>query len=269
MSDETELQREGDRSCPKRIWVMMMLSDDEALPEDGTLPQGLRFHLSRCESCRTLADRLLAVSGTLRSLSSMNPGDDLAERADSQALGALREGAKLTGRVSIPDEPEPARRTTSRVKWHRYARYAAAAVVFIAFGLFGLSTLRGPQGPRVAQQVESDPPSVGLPAAAFTPPGPSDAEVRPDERVADAGPVQPAIDEPKRERRSRRPCRYRSHVEAAACDDTHCIHRAVIVPRRRFPLPDAANEFGLVWSAFRGFDSSRSSGSTTARQNGE
>ena len=269
MNDESELQRQDKTSCPKRVWVMMTLSDDEALPEDGTLPHGLRFHLSRCESCRAVADRLLAVSGTLRSLSSMDPDDDLAERADSQALGALREGAELTGRISIPDEPEPVNHTTGRVKWHRYARYAAAAVVLIAFGLFGLSSLRGPQGPRVARQVESDLPSVSLPDAAFRPSGSSDPDVQPDERVADAGPAQLAVDEPKRERRSRRPCRYRSHIEAAACDDTYCIHRAVIVPHRRSPLPDAANKFGLVWTAFRAFDISSSSGSTAPRQDDE
>ncbi len=269
MNDETELQEQGGASCPKRIWVMMTLSDDEALPEDGTLPQGLRFHLSRCESCRAVADRLLAVSGTLGSLSSMDPGDDLAERADTQALGALREGAKLTGRVSIPDEPEPTHRTTGRVNWHRYARYAAAAAVFIAFGLFGLSSLRGPQGPRVAQQAESGPPPVSLPTVAPRPFAPPDIEAGPGERLADAGPVEPVIDVPKRARRSRRTCGYRSHVEAAMCDDTHCIHRAVIVPRRRSSLPDAANKFGLVWSALRAFDSSRSSESTVHRQNGE
>ena len=63
--------------CSKRLWVMTALSDDELLGEEGSLPQGLRFHVSQCESCRVLAESLLSVSQGLGELSVVEPPDEL------------------------------------------------------------------------------------------------------------------------------------------------------------------------------------------------
>ena len=284
-----------DAVCPKRLWVMLTLSDDEALEAGEELPRGLQFHLSRCPSCRALADRLLAVSGTLRSLADLEPNDDLCARADSQVTKTLDEGARLTGRVSIPDEPErltaPSHRLGLAV-WLRYGTYAAAAAVFLAVGLFTLVELQGPGGRKLADtgdppgqgrtlrdptanQVESTPEHEADGASAhlahgFEEPGAIETSGthRPGagesgEQVAQAEPAEPAEPTPNvpTGRRSRRPlCRYSSHVEAAMSEDPNCIYRAII-------LPDAGQR-DLGWGRSL-FDKPRSTVSTKARRKGE
>ena len=285
-------QEHDEAVCPKQLWVMLTLSDDEAFETGEELPRGLQFHLSRCPSCQALADRLLAVSGALRSLADLEPNDDLCARTDSQVTKALDEGARLTGRVSIPDEPErltvPSHRPGLGV-WLRYGTYAAAAAVFLAVGLFTLVELRGPgsrkladtgdaPGPEralrnsTARQVESVPEheaddaseqlAHGLeePGAAETGDtyglGTSEAG----EQVAQAEPAEPTPNVPIG-RRTRRPlCRYRSHVEAAMSEDPNCVYRAII-------LPDAGQR-DLGWGR-RLFDKPRSTVSTKARRKRE
>jgi hypothetical protein len=286
-------QNHDDAVCPKRLWVMLTLSDDEALEAGEGLPRGLQFHLSRCPSCRALADRLLAVSGTLRSLGDLEPSDDLRARANSQAIKALDEGARLTGRVSIPDEPErltvPSYRPGLGV-WLRYGTYAAAAALFLAVGLFTLVELRGPGDRKLAdttgdapgpsrtlrdspaKQVESIPEheadgaskqlarGIEKPGAAETSGAHRPQTAEPGEQVAQVEPAEPTPNVPLG-RRTRRPlCRYRSHVEAAMYEDPNCVYRAII-------LPDAGQR-DLGWGR-RLFDKPRSTESTKTRRKGE
>lgn len=132
-------QEPKESTCPKRVWVMSILCDDEALDEPGSLPQGLAFHLSRCDSCRALGDRLRSVSSRLAELAELAPDEALADRAHDQTLSALREGARLTGRVTIPDEPDRVTLPVHAGRRLRPARYAAAAVIVVTVGLYGLS----------------------------------------------------------------------------------------------------------------------------------
>ena len=276
----TELERHEHSvpGCPKRLWVMTTLSDDEAVSGDEPLPQGLRIHLSQCASCRALADELLSVSEGLRCLSASEPDVDLSDQAKAQALTALHEGARLTGRVSVPEEPEPVLTAPARGDWGRFARYAAAAAVFIAVGLFGIVELRSPHGRMASESAELPPTRIALdsvePEAGQLERGPADSM----ERIAKAKPPDQggasASHDPRvtradtRRAISRRTCRHHSHIEAAQCDDPHCIHRAVILRRRRAATPSATQELQQVWAAVRGFDTPGPSESTTSGRNG-
>ena len=99
MKEFDDIQTEDQAGCPKRLWVMLTLSDDELVVEEESLPKGLRFHLSRCSSCRALADRLMAVSTGLRDLAQLEPAEEVAIAANGQLRQALQEGATLTGDV--------------------------------------------------------------------------------------------------------------------------------------------------------------------------
>lgn len=90
--------------CLKRPWVMLTLSDDEALAPGAELPRGLRLHLSRCASCRSIAEKLMAVTDGLAGVAATAEPDDLFDRASARARTALRGGADLTGRVDIEEE---------------------------------------------------------------------------------------------------------------------------------------------------------------------
>lgn len=257
--------------CPKRVWVMTSLSDDEAMGEAGGLSQGLRLHLSQCESCRALADRLMTTAGTLRSLSMLEPDEKLVNGATEQALHALREGGKFTGRVSIPDDPVPYHTTRGAAVRSRYVRYALAASVFLAFGLCGLWVLRQPQRFQVAQVAVPAATDNAAPVVAAAASDQSNkglggaAEIK--ERLAAADEKSPEASFRPEGRRRQTP-RYRSHVEAALCDDTHYVHRAVILPGRRPAEPVAGREIGRLLSVFEEFDNSRPSESTGRRPNG-
>lgn len=150
MNELTDQPRE-ESACPKRVWVMSVLSDDEILraddeilQADGPLPQGLEFHLSRCPSCRTLAGELQAVTTSLTELASEDTEASLLSRVNRQTMTALMSGARMTGRVEVTAEqigpPE------IPVAWWRSSRMiplATAAVILLAIGLYGLKFLSG------------------------------------------------------------------------------------------------------------------------------
>ena len=220
-------QDEGDQVCPKRLWVLTSLSDDELLGDDQELPQGLQFHLSRCASCRDLANRLIAVAGGLRGLSAMEPDEALADRAQAQALTALRGGAKLTGRVSIPDEPELEPPYGGTMPLWRYGRLAVAAGIILAFTIVGLSHFSRPYQPAVVKSTpEADT-------------GSSEGETVLESDNAHRT-IQGVVDEHlaaghgnASEGSSTRPYRIRrhhSHIEAALADEPGSFQSAFILP---------------------------------------
>ena len=144
MSSSETSNATGARPCPKRLWVLATLSDDEALPPDGSLPPGLKFHLSRCPSCRLDADRLMAVSGSLMELSEETPPVEILVRADERLEFALSHGAILSGRVSIPKEnPDDCAEFNAPVirlgVLSLTSRFAAAAVLAFALGWAGIA----------------------------------------------------------------------------------------------------------------------------------
>ncbi len=132
-------QPQDKSTCPKRMWVMSALSDDDTVRADGTLPQWVEFHLSRCPSCRTLADDLQAVTTGLAGLASEAGDASLLERANRQARSALSRGAQMTGRVEVTTEPDILK-VTPVVWWHpaRMVPLAAAAAIGLALGVYGL-----------------------------------------------------------------------------------------------------------------------------------
>lgn len=137
-------------TCSKRVWVMTVLSDDEALADHGRLPHGLRFHLSRCPSCRALADGLRSVTDGLGLLADLEPSEALTSDADQQAHNALEAGARLTGRVDVVEPVSPVVSGAWRTGWPNAARYAAAAVIGLSLGAAGLWSQRQPPAQTVA-----------------------------------------------------------------------------------------------------------------------
>ncbi len=289
MNAEEPKPPEGQKgaTCPKRLWVMLTLSDDEALDEAGTLPQGLRFHLSRCPSCRALADRLQTVTDAVRALSDSHPSTELLARADAQAKQALADGVRFTGRVTIPEEPErvgPAVGGHHRSVWLRYSSYAAAAAILLGFGLYWISMFVGQPSRRLAENAgspthqrrvvgpawpgadtglasskESQSADDGASAAGEQVPGAIGRQ------LADAGGDEGAESkaatpsQPGRDPRGR-VCRHSSYVEAAECDDMGCIYRATV-------LPDTGQR-DLGWGRAL-FDTRRHTMSTSQHDQGE
>ena len=228
-SNGTLQQDQGEEICPKRLWVLTALSNDELLDQGEPLPQGLQFHLSRCEPCRQLADRLLLVTSSLGEISELESPADLASRADVRAIDALRTGAKLTGRVAIPDEPDVEFTTPGRALWLRFGRVAAAAAIVFCLCLWGAQQLsHPPQGAlvedRPGRNGESSLPA--LETLAVNPDaGPQAGEPK---RLADSRPEEDAL------RALRYPVRrYATHYEAALADDPGSVQAAFPHPRRR------------------------------------
>ncbi len=225
-------------NCPKREWVMTTLADDEVTAPDGTLPRGLEFHIARCDSCRALADRLQAVSNSLASLSALEPVDGLVKAAQDQTRRALAEGAKLTGRVTIPDETEPVTGAAISVPWVRLTRYAAAASVVIAATLYSLSR-SGPDVPPPSPRPEQIAVHTQPPVERKQPVEIADRpESRTSETVVDAeetgtapAPAAMAFGSPGARRQ--RVCRHRSPFEAALCERPHAMHRAMLPATQR------------------------------------
>ncbi len=147
-----ELPPESDwKVCPKRIWILHSFSDDEWLGEDGALPRGLQFHLSRCETCRELADRLRSVSDTLGAMNSLEPPEAVVDRANQQLHTALGSGARSTGRVAVPDEPIERTTWTWRNGFFPLAHVATAAAVVVAVCLWWARADDSPAGARMEQ----------------------------------------------------------------------------------------------------------------------
>jgi len=209
---------------------MLTLSDDELSDGGGELPRGLALHLSCCESCRALADRLRTVSGTLGELADLEPTDEVSERANERVFTALKHGARLTGRVDLPDEDEPITALGRRPAWGRRVALAAAAAVGLMASLLWVRPFAGPAG-QVAVE-----PAPGEARLARSTPGAEDqeepapgianpAEVNAEEQLAEVAPDEEVTASP-------RPviCRHHSHVDAAMSEDSDCILRAVILP---------------------------------------
>jgi len=259
--------------CPKRVWVLSVLSDDEALDDPRELPRGLSFHLSRCDSCRAIADRLLCVTESLSALGSLAAPDELADRANRQAQAALRAGGQPTGRVHLAESIDLAPgNAMARGGWRLGGlRFAAAAVVVLAAATFGLSTFRGAMRLHGATQrsvVERAPilrnsptpvPSIGLDTEDVRLSAAANGLAARDLATTDEATVLPLhlpdwIDDPfgdpptdlpggsfstfayrrpfeaPRQPRTHRYCRHRSPIDAALCDDPHCIPTAVVLP---------------------------------------
>ena len=127
-----------DAACPKQGWVLKQLTDDEAMDGFDDLPRGLHFHLNRCPSCQALADRLMVVAGGLSVLGTAEPPATLEERADAQALQALKSGGGLTGRVVIEDEAEAEPASPLTIWWNRTGRLATAACILFALTFYAV-----------------------------------------------------------------------------------------------------------------------------------
>ncbi len=254
------IEADGQASCPKRLWVMLTLSDDEALPDSGRLPQGLQFHLSRCPSCRTLAEQLTAVSTGLRDLAQREPGKEVAVAANRQLRQAMRDGAKLTGRVAIVDETDsPGERghaDTRRTNWRHIGWFgtpmaAAAVIVFVA-----LLRVWGPVGPSGREDAGESMQAQPRVAKTLLPGEERMGVLSVDGKGPDSAPdglgaidltSEPADESPgrlaaadskttaKSQKRVLRVCRHNSYSEAASCEDATCVHRAIILPRRGQP----------------------------------
>ncbi len=200
--------------CPKRVWVLQALSDDDA--QGVELPQGLRFHLGRCAECRELADRLGAASASIASLAALAaPSADFAATARARVVSALENGAVLTGRVTIPDEPPAA---APQRTWRLYTALAAAAAVALAATAWVLDSggpaLTGPGNPVV---------HLG-PSAHGDSPAP-ESHTAPQATDAAEAAIASSIPHPVR--------RYSNPVDAAFANDDGSVQAAFTLPPPR------------------------------------
>lgn len=158
--------------CPKRGWVLSVLTDDEDDVAGAALPQGLRFHLLRCPSCREAAERVRATVNRLSLFNEGDPDPALQDRADYQAFSALRAGAEprisvtSSGTESVDDvllEDESARRRL----W-RWPSRAAAIAAMLTFAVFFGEAWRAGEDQHLTRR---DPASIeGLLASPDSPP---------------------------------------------------------------------------------------------------
>lgn len=246
-------QEGGPGACPKRRWVMSTLADDEAMNLDGSIPQGLGFHLSRCKSCKVLADQVQSVVGLLRGLSEAEPGERLIYRANQQTEAALAAGAPLTGRVVIPEAVDLTLSPGAASRRFPIARFAAAAVIVLVVGVYALLATSGPLNPGespskrlalhpvlpideptqargavdvVGQQTEV----TSAPVGGIDDPSAGDPAKLPVGNLADAVVRGGGVDEPVQDRPTA--CHHRTRMEAAMCDNPHSVHTAIVLPKR-------------------------------------
>ncbi|UCF33809.1 MAG: hypothetical protein JSV78_00575 [Phycisphaerales bacterium] len=208
--------------CPKRGWVIQQLADDVAMDGFDDLPQGLQFHLNRCESCRAFADRLLSLSGELHSLGRLEVPEGLEERAQAQAVEALEQGGELTGRVTIEEDVKPVPVPPMLLWWNRTGWYAAAACLLLAVALYAFF-----HRPAVEETGSSDRPIAVAPSDW---PDSEDAASAPrsEEKVA-------IVPEPRHEQAVKPPApqrRYGDHVAAAEAAQEGAAQPAFILPDR-------------------------------------
>lgn len=138
---ETRIGFDQETDCPKRLWVLSALSDDEVTDSPGTAPPGLQFHLSRCPSCRALADRLLSVGRSLSEMSLLEPPMETAMQATLRATSALLAGAKPMIALEM-EEPEPVPRMRGAGMLRRY-RWAAALATAVGLTAWFAISQRG------------------------------------------------------------------------------------------------------------------------------
>ena len=204
------------------MWVLSMLSDDEALERLDALPMGLEFHLKQCSSCRALAEQLRAVDTDLKNLAGTEVPAGLEQQAAAQALKALETGAQPTGRVELADDPFDAEANRTYRLWT--AASLAAAVVVFAVGavlFFQVSDPNAPPGPLV-NYTSARPEFV----SEDDPPTEQDADQVQYVAQAPATPTSP---------RDRRVLAPRSYSEALEFDTEHSFQRATILRRPSEP----------------------------------
>lgn len=253
-------------TCPKRVWVMTALSDDEAAVDADGLSQGIRLHLASCESCRKLADQLLGVGSALRQMSAAELDGDLASRADAQAMEALRAGGRLTGRVDIPDEPEPSTEDSPSRGWRPPRRYAMAAAILLAVGVyFTIRSGDAEQSPPIqqdqvaAESSNQDPGRNARPDAS----SPSDPDAPASADKPDGDSPGAAVADKDGATDESAVCQHRTHLEAAMCEKNHALHRVTPLPGRR-PRPARARE--PLEGPMNAIDKSSPKGSTKDRR---
>lgn len=218
--------------CPKGVWVMQVLSDDEALEADGVLPQGLAFHISRCESCRTLANRLRAVSRGVSAIAEPDPPPDLHARAESQAHAALLAGVTFTGRTNVADLPALERNTVRAPLPYRLMPYATAACLFFATVAWWQSAPNTQFGPPSLPDARRSASDSGMSAGELIPVTPPSAveDVGLDDPngLADAATAPPLL----RVTQHRLPIPS-DHIEAAMGGNSHNVQPAFVLPGMR------------------------------------
>lgn len=209
-------------ACPKAVWVMSTLSDDELIDGAVELPTGLAFHLNRCASCRSLAEGLQAVSRGLHALSLAEPADDLEDQANAQLVRALANGAQLSGRVRIPADEEfdsPSVQTLQR-RWLDWGNLAVAAVVtIVAVGVYASYRLTREPKDNMVHQLNP------LPTYQTSTPGNSDKSPFTDpenSQLADS--AKPSSGQ------ATQPRRHHTHIEAADSDDKSAVQYGVVLP---------------------------------------
>jgi hypothetical protein len=220
MNRDEMTARETD--CPKRSWVIQQLADDVAMDGFDDLPQGLQFHLNRCESCRAFAGRLLSLSGELRNLGRLEVPEGLEERAQAQAVEALQQGGELTGRVTINEDVKPVPVPPILLWWNRTGWYAAAACLLLAVALYAFF-----HRPVVEERESFDRGFVG---ATDDWPDPEDEAPTPRSQEKQA-----IVPEPRHEEALKSPApqrRYWDHVAAAEAAQEGAAQPAFILPDR-------------------------------------
>ena len=209
-------------ACPKHTWVMTTLSDDEACPDSESVSAVLRLLLSQCSSCLALADQLTGISNDLRELADLEPAATLFTQADQQAHQALSDGARLTGRVDIPDEPLVKLSARPIRPWWTYGRFAAAAVILLAVGgysWFSTALKPLPNIPIVDHVVDGANQRTHEPIPEKAPPDSETAMVDSTEPERNES-MDPVI------------CYHRTYQEAAKCEKTNVVHRIRPMGRR-------------------------------------
>lgn len=217
-------------ACPKRTWVMTTLSDDEACPDSQSVSAVLRLHLSQCSSCRELADQLTEISSDLRELADLEPTATLFAQADRQAHQALSDGARLTGRVDIPDEPLVKLTARPIRPWWTYGRFAAAAVILLA--VVGYSWFSN--APKPAPNISIVDHIVDGTVRRANKPAPEKASPEPEDALVDS-----AVPE-NNESAAPVICYHRTYQEAAKCEKTNVVHRIRPMGRRQPRRPGLA-----------------------------
>lgn len=218
--------------CPKGVWVMQVLSDDEALGSDDVLPRGLAFHIARCESCRALADRLRAVSQGVSALAEPEPPLDLQARADSRAHAALLAGGAFTGRTDVAGLPAPERSTVRAPLPYRLMPYATAACLLFAAAAWWRAAPGAEPGSPSSPDVHRVAVGSGMLADEHVPVIPpsevEDVGLGDPSGLADASSAPPLL----RVTQHRLPI-LSDHIEAAMGSNSHNVQPAFVLPGMR------------------------------------